>query len=64
MIAPRRLSKEKVIAVIRQAGYPPELVDRIASELPDPVDLDKEGSLLARYGISHDQLIDRFGGSP
>ena len=64
MIAPRRLSKEKVITVIRQAGYPPELVDRIASELPDPVDLDKDGSLLARYGISHDQLIDRFGGSP
>jgi hypothetical protein len=64
MIAPRRLSKAKVITVIRRAGYPPEVVDRIASQLPDPVDLDREASLLARYGISHDQLIDRFGGSP
>jgi hypothetical protein len=60
MIAPRRLWKANPITVIRRAGYPPELVDRIASELPDPVDLD----LLARYRISHDQLIDRFGANP
>ncbi len=64
MVAPRRLSKAKLIATIRQAGYPPEVVDRMAAQLPDPVDLDREASLLAKYGISHDQLIDRFGGSP
>jgi hypothetical protein len=33
-------------------------------ELPDTIDLRKDQDLLARYGITRGQLMDRAGGSP
>ena len=39
-------------------------VDALALVLPEVVDLDRDGELLARYGVSHDDLISRLGGSP
>jgi hypothetical protein len=58
------MSKAKVIDILRQAGYAPEMVDEIASQLSDPVDLDKAATVVGRYGIILSQIIDRFGGSP
>jgi hypothetical protein len=63
MPAQRSLSKEEVIEVIRRAGYTPEMIDEIASKLPDPVDLDQGASLLAHYGMTREQLMDRLGGT-
>jgi hypothetical protein len=59
----RTLSKAKVVDTLRRAGYTPELIDEVASQLPDPVDLDQSASLLARYGITRGQLMDRLGGT-
>ena len=64
MAAPRTMSKEAVIEIIRRAGYPPELVDEVASKLQDPVDLDRDASLLAHYGLTRSALMNRLGGSP
>jgi hypothetical protein len=41
-----------------------ENADALALLLPETVDLDRDGELLARHGVSHDDLISRLGGSP
>ena len=33
-------------------------------ELPDTIDLRRDQDLLARFGITRGQLMDRAGGSP
>jgi hypothetical protein len=64
MPKPRMFRKSVVLDGIRRAGYPREVVDEIDSQLPDPVDSYREQDLLARYGITLDSIISRFGGSP
>jgi hypothetical protein len=32
--------------------------------LPDPVDVDEAARVLMPYGVTHDELISRMGGSP
>jgi len=41
-----------------------ESADALAGVLPEIVDLNRDGELLARHGVSHDDLISRLGGSP
>jgi hypothetical protein len=31
--------------------------------LPDEIDIDRDGAVLARFGITRDRLVDRLGGS-
>lgn len=57
-------SKPEVLAVLRSAGVPEDTVQALNAALKDPVDLRRDGSLLTRYGITLDGLIDRMGGSP
>ena len=52
-----------MLRVLRRAGIT-ENVDELALVLPETVDLDRDAELLARHGISHDELISRLGGSP
>jgi hypothetical protein len=60
----RKLSKDAVVAVIRRAGFTSEMIKDLARQLPDPVDLDRDSNLLARYGVTRTHLTDRLGGSP
>jgi len=57
-------AKASVLAVLRRAGVPEETLKALDAALQDPVDLRRDGTLLARYGISRDLLVDRMGGSP
>jgi hypothetical protein len=57
-------AKADVLAVLRRAGIPEQTVQALDAVLEDPVDLRRDGDLLARYGITRDRLIDRMGGSP
>jgi hypothetical protein len=50
--------------VLRRAGFSAEQIDQILGQLPDPFDLDSDGSTLQRLGLTHDRLVDRMGGSP
>lgn len=43
---------------------PRELIEEAARTLPDPIDVDRDAALLARYGLEPDELMDRFGASP
>lgn len=58
------LAKKRVIDLLRRAGIPDETLRVIDAELPDPVDVDKDGYILLRHGVTHDALISALGGSP
>jgi hypothetical protein len=57
-------SKAEVLAVLRRAGVPEQTVQQLNAALEDPVDLRRDDALLASFGVTHDNLIDRMGGSP
>ena len=61
---PTSRSHEQVSRVLRRAGYPDEFIREVLSELPDPIDLQRDEHILERYGLSRDRLMDRLGGSP
>jgi len=61
---PTSRSHEQVSRVLRRAGYPDEFIRKVLSELPDPIDLQRDEHILERYGLSRDRLMDRLGGSP
>lgn len=50
--------------MLRRAGYPDEVIREVLSQLPDPIDLQRDHQILARYGLRTERLIDRLGGSP
>lgn len=56
--------KAAVLATLRRAGVPEETVQALDAALRDPVDLRRDGDLLARHGITLGRLVDRMGGSP
>jgi hypothetical protein len=58
------IPKSEAIAVLTRAGFSREVIDEVASQLSDPIDLDRDASLLLRYGITREELADRMGGSP
>lgn len=56
--------KASVVRTLRRAGVAPEAIEELERQLPDPVDFDRCGNLLAAHGITMDRMIDLFGGSP
>lgn len=50
--------------MLRKAGYPQDLLDKVLRDLPDPIDSDRGAEALAKYGITGDALTDRMGGGP
>jgi hypothetical protein len=56
-------SRQHIVDVLRRTGFP-EAADAAMRVLPDPVDLDEAANWAAQYGITHDELISRMGGSP
>jgi hypothetical protein len=57
-------SHEEAARVLRHAGYSDEFIQELLSQLPDPIDLERDQQILARYAISPERLMDRMGGSP
>ena len=63
--AQRRISSHaEFCKVLRRAGYLTTRVQSVLRDLPDPIDLDRDGEALFNKGISLDRLIDARGGSP
>jgi hypothetical protein len=61
---PESRSHEELSRVLRREGYPDEFIREVLSELPDPIDLQRDQQILARYGLSPERLMDHLGGSP
>jgi len=60
--APR--SHAEAARILRHAGYSDEFISEVLSQLPDPIDLQRDQQILARYGLSAERLMNRMGGSP
>lgn len=61
---PTGRSHEELTQVLRRAGYSDEFIRELLRQLPDPFDLERDGQILGRYGLSEELLRDRMGGSP
>jgi hypothetical protein len=61
---PARRSHEEFTRALRRAGYSDEFISDVLRQLPDPIDLQRDQQILARYGLSPERLMDRMGGSP
>jgi hypothetical protein len=57
------MSKSEVVAILQRAGFA-NVIDKVQRVLPDPVDIDRDEPLLARYGITRGALMDGLGSSP
>jgi hypothetical protein len=64
MASQARRSHAELQRVLRRAGYSDEFVRNVLSQLPDPIDLQRDQEILARFGLSPERLMDRMGASP
>ena len=58
------ITKDRARKVLQRAGIPAAQIDEMLAQLPDPFDIARAQPVYARYGLSHEQLINRMGGSP
>jgi hypothetical protein len=58
------VSKAEGARVLRRLGFTTGQIDELFSELDDPIDVDRDGEVLQRHGITRGHLIDDMGGSP
>lgn len=63
-LGPVTRSHEEVERVLRRLGYSDEFIREVLSDLPDPIDIQRDEQALARHGLSPERLVDRMGGSP
>jgi hypothetical protein len=54
----RILSKSEARRVLRRTGFGVDRIDEILAQLSDPIDLDEAEPVLARYGVTRENLID------
>ena len=47
---PARRSHEERTRMLRRAGYSDEFIRDVLSQLPDPIDLQRDEEILARHG--------------
>jgi hypothetical protein len=59
-----KISRDECARVLRRAGYPPEVVEELIAQLPDPVDVDRDAAILAHFGVTRGRLMDLMGASP
>jgi len=56
--------RHHVDSVLRHAGVPEDQRIQILARVEFPISLNEVLALLAPFGLTHDSLVDRMGGSP
>ena len=65
LMAKRRLvPRSEAKQMLRRAGYPQELIEKMMRDLPDPIDTERDAEAFTKWGISEEALMDRMGASP
>ena len=59
-----QLSHAEFARVLKRAGYPPEVIEEIAAQLADPIDVDRDAHILDRYNLTRGRLMEVMGASP
>ncbi len=57
---PAKFPKKDFLHILRTAGVPEETIKATDEQLQDPIDLERDAVFL----VTHDQLMNRMGGSP
>lgn len=58
-----QLDKNQIIEFLKERGEHGK-AQQADQQLPDKVDTDQHGGLLAQHGVSVEELIGKFGGEP
>jgi hypothetical protein len=61
---PRSVSHEDARRILKRAGYADEFISDVLSQLPDPIDPERDKQILASYAVNQERLMDRMGASP
>ena len=65
LMAKRRfVPRSEAEQMLRRAGYPQELIEKMMRDLPDPIDTQRDAEAFTKWGISEEALMDRMGASP
>jgi hypothetical protein len=56
-------TKAQVVAILRRLGME-DKVDQALRELPDVIDIDRDGKKLRELGLGLDTIVNELGGSP
>lgn len=56
-----QLDKAQIIEFLKERGDHTQ-AQRAEHHLPDKVDTDQQGGLLAQHGVSAEELISKYGG--
>jgi hypothetical protein len=59
-----RISHVEFARRLRRFGYPPEVIEEIAAQLEDPIDVDRDSQILERYNLTRGRLMEVMGASP
>ena len=59
-----RISHGEFAQLLQRVGYPPEVIEEIAAQLPDPIDVDRDAHVLGRYNLTRGRLMELLGASP
>ena len=59
-----QLSQAEFARVLKRAGYPPEAIEEMAAQLPDPIDVERDAHILDRYNLTRGRLMEVMGASP
>lgn len=54
------IDKNQIMQLLREQGHPQ--ADQAEQELPDQVDTEQHGGLLAKFGLNPQDLLSKFGG--
>ena len=57
------ITKKQALHMLHRVG-PREMLAEAERTLPDPIDLDRDAALLARFGLERGQLEERLGEGP
>lgn len=61
--ASTKITHAQMALVLRRAGIPPDTIEKIQQQLPDPSELSAVRPVLERHGITRSGLIERMGGN-
>ena len=58
------ISRDEFARLLRRVGYPQELIETLAMQLPDPIDVERDSCVLNSYGLTRGHLMELLGASP
>lgn len=59
-----RISHAEFARLMRRIGVAPDVVEEIKAQVPDPIDVERDAPLLARYDLTRGRLMEILGASP